>query len=415
MAASLSPRCRQITEFLASRGEPAWRVKQVIHGIYKSHAAKWHSISGLPTGLQYHLKQRFGKFCLNWKPVSMSEGDFAQKALLESHRDQSRIEAVSLKFQTHRSLCISSQVGCAFQCSFCATGKVGLKRQLDADDIADQVMYFMQRGQKIDSVSLMGMGEPLANPKVFDALKVLTDPELVGLSRRRINVSTVGVVPGILRLTEELPQVNLAFSLHSPFPEERSKIVPLNRMYPMSQVFDVLDRRIQKTGRRVWIGYLMLRGENDSQDHARALVQLIKARPVESRYLYHVNLLPYNIARSVGDSFARASAESIESFQQTLQQNGISSSFRNSFGSGIDAACGQLFAGYESKGVSSKSMAPAPLVRPTSSALSTGVSSKSMAPAPLVSLTSSALSTGVSIKSMAPAPLVSLTSSALST
>merc|ERR1711957_852575 len=136
------------------------------------------------------------------------------------------------------------------------------------------------------------MGEPLANPRLFDSLRVLTDPELYGFSARRMNVSTVGVIPGILKLTEDFPQVNLAFSLHSPFTEERNKLVPLNRMYPMANIFEVLDARIQKTGRRIWIGYLLLEGMNDSLEHARALVQLIKERPAEIRYLYHVNLLP---------------------------------------------------------------------------------------------------------------------------
>lgn len=206
----------------------------------------------------------------------------------------------------------------------------------------------------------MGMGEPLANPRVFDALRVLTAPELFGMSARRLNVSTVGVVPGILKLTEDFPQVNLAFSLHSPFTEERNRLVPLNRMYPMAQVFEVLDQRIRRTGRRVWVAYLMLQGLNDSREHAQALASLIKERPSETRYLYHINLLPYNVGRSVPTRFARAEATEIEVFQQILQQSGISSSFRNSFGHGIDAACGQLYAGYESKRIGSSEP---PLVR----------------------------------------------------
>merc|ERR1712194_881963 len=170
--------------------------------------------------------------------------------------------------------------------------------------IADQVLHFMQRGQKIDSVSLMGMGEPLGNPRVFDAIRILTSPDLVGLSSRRLNVSTVGVGPGILKLTEEFPQVNLAFSLHSPFVEERNRLVPLNRMFPMSEVFNVLDRRIRQTGRRIWICYLLLRGQNDSLEHARAIVHLLRERPVETRYLYHVNLLPCNTGFAVDEVFA---------------------------------------------------------------------------------------------------------------
>lgn len=366
--AAVSPRCKEIAEFLTLRGEPPWRLQQVLHGIYKAHHRKWHHIESLPAGLRWHLKDRFGKYISSFATSTPAEGDFAQKVLLRSFRDNARVEAVSLQFRTHRSLCVSSQVGCAFQCAFCATGRVGLKRQMDADEIADQVLHFLQLGQKVDGVSLMGMGEPLANPRVFDAIRILTSPELLGLSSRRINVSTVGVVPGILKLTKEFPQVNLAFSLHSPFTEERNKLVPLNRMFPFAEVFDVLDRRIRQTGRRVWICYLLLEGQNDSVEHARALVQILRERPVETRYLYHVNLLPYNVGRAVPEHFAKAPYDGVESFQKVLQENRISSSYRNSFGNKIDAACGQLFAGYEDARVGAASGPP--LLRPTSATLS---------------------------------------------
>lgn len=338
---TLSPRCRKIAEFLESIGEPKYRLNQVLHGVYKGYKHKWHSIESIPVGLKWRLKDRFGKYVSSLSPTTSSEGDFAHKVLLKCHQDSARVEAVSLQFHTHRSLCISCQVGCAFQCAFCATGKVGLKRQMNADEIADQVLHFMQLGQKVDGVSFMGMGEPLANPKVFDALKILTSPDLFGFSTRRMNVSTVGVIPGILKLTEEMPQVNLSFSLHSPFTEERDRLVPLNRMYPLQQVFEVLDRRIKKTGRRIWISYLLLKGQNDTLEHARAVVQLLKERPSETRYLYHINLLPYNVGRAVADNFARAELGGVEGFQKILQQSGISSSYRNSFGHGIDAEIGR--------------------------------------------------------------------------
>eukprot|EP00929_Paragymnodinium_shiwhaense_P073445 TRINITY_DN37425_c0_g1_i1.p1 TRINITY_DN37425_c0_g1~~TRINITY_DN37425_c0_g1_i1.p1 ORF type:complete len:373 (-),score=67.40 TRINITY_DN37425_c0_g1_i1:455-1573(-) len=371
--AAYSPRCRAITEFLTSIGEPEFRIRQVLHGVYKAHAYKWHKIEGVPTGLKWKLKDRFGKYVLNFQPAGSQEGDQAHKVMLKSFKDQTRVEAVSLAFRSHRSLCISSQVGCAFQCAFCATGRIGLKRQLDADEIADQVLYFMQLGQKIDSVSFMGMGEPLANPKVYDALRVLTSPELVGMSTRRMVVSTVGVIPGILKLTEEMPQVNLVFSLHSPFTEERDRLVPLNKMYPMKQVFETIDMRIRKTGRRVWVCYLMLQGQNDTEDHAKALVQWIKDRPSETRYLYHINLLPYNIGRSVPEHFARADVGGVEKFQKVIAQSGISCSYRNSFGSKIDAACGQLYADYEDKlkGMSLSARPPARTKSSTAESAST--------------------------------------------
>jgi len=363
--AQSSPRIRALAEYLESIKEPRWRLKQVLHGIYQAHQRKWHGIEGLPRGLQWKLKDRFGKYVSSLATGPEQEGDFAKKILLRSFKDDARVEAVSLQFKSHQSLCISSQVGCAFQCAFCATGKVGLKRQLDADEITDQVLHFLQCGHNVNSISLMGMGEPLGNPRVFDALGILTSSELYAFSRRRINISTVGVIPGIVKLTEEFPQVNLAFSLHSPFTEERNRLVPINRMFPMSEVFEVLDRRICRTGRRIWICYLMLKDQNDTVEHARALVHLLRERPSETRYLYHVNLLPYNTGHGVPDHFLRLEAAGVDTFQRVLQENGISSSFRNSFGSGIDAACGQLFAGYESTRGSSP-----PLLRPTSASLS---------------------------------------------
>lgn len=228
--------------------------------------------------------------------------------------DDVRIEAVSLRFPTHQSLCISSQAGCALACSFCATGTIGLKRQLTADELFAQVLYFAQEEQ-IDSVSFMGMGEPLVNPNVFDAIERIVDPqEGLGLSARSLNVSTVGIIPGLLKLNNRCPQVNVAFSLHSPFAEQRSQLVPTNRLFPFDEVFRVLDERIRQTGRRVWVAYLLLEGENDSEEHAKALASLLRSRP--AWHLYHVNLLPYN---SVKDKkFGGARPLAVSRFQQIL-------------------------------------------------------------------------------------------------
>nr|CEL66407.1 TPA: Ribosomal RNA large subunit methyltransferase Cfr [Neospora caninum Liverpool] len=164
---------------------------------------------------------------LSLEALQESTDKHARKVLFRCRPDDARVEAVALAFPNHVSLCISSQAGCAFNCSFCSVGKSGFLRQLSADEITDQVLFFLRQGIKIDSVSLMGMGEPLANPKVFDALRILTDPLLFNFSARKLAVSTLGVLPGIKKLTEEHPQVNLAFSLHSPFPEERNLLVSL--------------------------------------------------------------------------------------------------------------------------------------------------------------------------------------------
>ncbi|CEM07912.1 unnamed protein product [Vitrella brassicaformis CCMP3155] len=348
MALQCSPRLRQVAEVVDQLGFEAYRTRQILELAYKSHYSDFMHMKVLPRKLRYALTSHFSGPFLSLKPVKEVKGDFAHKVLFEC-RDGVRIEAVSLDFHSHRSLCISSQAGCAFSCSFCATGKIGLKRQLTADEITDQVLYFMHLGQKVDTVSFMGMGEPLANPKVFDALKLLTDPDVFNFSSRRLNVSTIGILPGIEKLTREHPQVNLVFSLHSPFPEERNVLVPTNRIYPFQDSFALLDRRIEKTGRRIWIAYLMLKGRTDTHEHADSLVQLIKERPFNVQHLYHVNLLPYNTARGVDGGFERLEENAVEKFARTLSQKGISWSYRNSFGAAIDAACGQLHGMYEAK------------------------------------------------------------------
>ena len=191
----------------------------------------------------------------------------------------------------------------------------------------------------------MGQGEPLANPKVFDAISGLTHPEQFGLSPSRINVSTIGIIPGILKLTECHPACNLTYSLHSPFSDERQTMMPIEKVYPFRETFKALDSRIERTGNRVWIAYLLLEGINDSVDHAKALVDLISSRSAGVKYLYHINLLPYNRAKDVSDIMRKV--PDITKFQRTIQKAGIANSYRNSFGKSIDAACGQLYSEHE--------------------------------------------------------------------
>ncbi|PFH31172.1 radical SAM domain-containing protein [Besnoitia besnoiti] len=271
----------------------------------------------------------------------------ARKILFQCRQDDARVEAVALAFPNHTSLCVSSQAGCAFNCSFCSVGKSGFLRHLTADEITDQVLFFLREGIKIDSVSFMGMGEPLANPKVFDALRILTDPLLFNFSARKLAVSTLGVLSGIKKLTLEFPQVNLAFSLHSPFPEERNLLVPANSMYPMEEVFELLDERLAKTGRRIWISYILIKGRNNSEAHARALAELLRDRRRETRHLYHVNVIPYNKGKPFKPRMESPSSVEVNSFTDILRKLNLSVSRRHTFGTTIDAACGQMHAEYE--------------------------------------------------------------------
>jgi len=339
-------RINKIVNWMKESNAKPVAIKQLLKAVYGSNINRFQDMRELSGDLRGRLVERFGETYTTLRPVANQDSAQASKVLFECH-DKERIEAVALSFRNHKSLCISSQVGCAFGCQFCESGKVGLKRQLTVSEITDQVYHF-RCAKKLGSVSFMGMGEPLSNPKVFDAISALTSPDQIGMSASRINVSTIGIVPGIKKLNEVHPQVNLAFSLHSPFPDQRRELMPIEKAYPFLQTFEALDERIRRTKNRIWIAYLLLKGVNDSADHARALVDIIKRRPAELRYLYHLNLLPYNPGRTP-QSLNRV--DDISNFRRIIENAGIANSYRNSFGRTIDAACGQLYAEYESKTV----------------------------------------------------------------
>uniref|UniRef100_A0A3B0MXI5 Radical SAM superfamily, putative n=1 Tax=Theileria annulata TaxID=5874 RepID=A0A3B0MXI5_THEAN len=355
-----STRFNTIAKYLKDNSVPHYRLSQIFNSIYRNKTPNFLSMYHLPKILRNGLHDNFEGSLLSLTPVSESNSDRAKKVLFQNS-DGSRIEAVLLHFNTHKSLCISAQVGCSYACSFCATGKIGLKRNLTVDEITDQVLYFQQLGHKIDSISFMGMGEPLSNPNVFKSINILTDKRYFALSPRRINVSTVGILPGIKKLNKEYPYVNLAYSLHTPFTEERNEMVPVNLLYPFQEAYPLMDERIRQTGRRIWISYILIKDKNDTKEHVEELINIIKGRPKEVQYLYHVNLIPYNIGmpqililphqttflclvKSI-DKYESTEHDQSLKFEKYLRKNGISCSYRNYFGRNIDAACGQLFAG----------------------------------------------------------------------
>ncbi len=186
------------------------------------------------------------------------------------------------------------------------------------------------------------MGEALATPHIFDALNILTDPSLFGLGHRRITISTIGLLPGIDKLTREYPQVNLTFSLHSPYDDQRSELMPINDRFPVRDVLNALDRHIRHTGRKVYIAYILLRGVNDSTAHAEAVAELLRGRG-PGEHLYHVNLIPYNSTEVTPESYRTSDSNQIESFVRVLKSKGIKVTIRTQFGSDINAACGQLY------------------------------------------------------------------------
>jgi 23S rRNA (adenine-C8)-methyltransferase len=335
----------RLRDWISENKLPRYRFNQITYAIFRDRISEFARMTTLPKHLRNDLIADFGNSMLAIKPVAQSHSRQATKYLFELS-DHRMIEAVAMKYLSGwKSFCISSQVGCSMACAFCATGAIGLKRNLTADEITDQVLHFHLARDSIDSVSFMGTGEPLANPETFIALRMLTDEELFDTSPRRITVSTVGVIPGIQRLTQEFPQVNLVFSLHSPFNDQRNQLIPLNRAFPMERVMQCLDEHIQRTNRQVSMAYMLLSGVNDSMAHADALVALLKGRGAWD-YLYHVNLIRYNPATGAPADFVAPEQSAVEQFMRWLVRGGLKVTLRQSFGANIDAACGQLHGRY---------------------------------------------------------------------
>jgi len=346
---------KRIKKFLTKEKEPNYRFDQITKAIFQDKVGDFKKITTLPKELREKLAEKFGHL-LNIKAIGKAKSKQAVKILFKL-KDGKRIEAVKMNFINNKrnwnSFCISSQVGCALGCKFCTTGKMGFKRNLTADEIIDQILYFLLQGDKIDSFSFMGMGEPLLNPATFTAISAFIDKNLFNLSSRKISVSTVGILPGLEKLINSFPQINIAFSLHTPFQKQREKLMPVAKQYSIEQIMELLDAYIRKNRRKVFLPYLMLKEVNDTPQHLRALEQLIFKRK-DIAYLYHVNLIRYHSSPLMEKEFRCSSKKTIDWFKGELEKTRIGVTIRESFGEDACAACGQLHAEYK-KFVSSSS------------------------------------------------------------
>ncbi|MCW9132501.1 Cfr family 23S rRNA (adenine(2503)-C(8))-methyltransferase [Bacillus paramycoides] len=335
----------RMQQFLTNLEQPKYRFKQITDAIFKQRIHKFEQMTALPKTIRDELKKEFGENLLSIEPVFEQSSQQVRKFLFKISGNN-QVEAVGMKYRAGwESFCISSQCGCGLGCQFCATGSIGLKRNLTADEITDQLLYFYLHGHSLDSIAFMGMGEALANPQIFDALTILTDPDLFGLSPRRITVSTVGIIPNIKKMTTDFPQVNLTFSLHSPFNDQRSSLMPINNKFPLDEVMKTLDEHIRITGRKVYIAYIMLRGVNDSIKHAKGVAKLLQNRGK----LYHVNLIRYNPTVDAPEHYKETDEKKVQMFYKELHLAGIHVTIRSQFGIDIDAACGQLYGQYQTK------------------------------------------------------------------
>jgi 23S rRNA (adenine2503-C2)-methyltransferase len=316
-------------------GQPKYRWEQAQKNLFQSLINSWQEAMGLPLNLRKELDERF--------PIEISAEVFASKdkntiKALIALEDGLEVETVLMRHEdTRNTVCVSSQVGCPMACSFCATGRMGFKRNLEIWEILEQILFFARYlkniEEKITNIVFMGMGEPFMNyQNVMAAIKILNDKNGFNLGARHISVSTVGVVEGIERFANEELQINLAVSLHAPDNKTRSEIMPANKTYPIEKILKAVDEYIKKTNRRVMFEYLMLKGVNDSDEHARALAKLIK------KPLYFVNLIAYNPTGIYNPS----PASRIKKFKEILENAGITVTQRREFGQDISGACGQL-------------------------------------------------------------------------
>jgi len=325
-----------LERFFAEQGEKPFRARQLLHWIHQRGETDFARMSDLARS----LREKLATAARVAPPVILGDTlaeDGTRKWLLKVD-EANAVEAVFIPETNRGTLCVSSQAGCVLDCAFCSTGKQGFNRNLSTAEIIGQLWLanrLLEGERPVSNVVMMGMGEPLLNlDNVIPALRLMLDDNAYGLSRRRVTVSTSGVIPGVDRLRDECP-VALAVSLHAPNDELRDRLVPVNRKYPLRELIAGCNRYLEKAPRDfITFEYVMLEGVNDSDKHAGELVRI--AERVRCKF----NLIPFN--PFPGSEFARSGAERIRRFAEILQRAGLTVTTRKTRGDDIAAACGQL-------------------------------------------------------------------------
>ena len=326
----------ELTAELSTLKLPKFRAKQIAAWIYQRGATSFEQMTDLPKSLREQLAELY-----EIKPAKLitrldSTDGLTTKFLLELN-DGSAVETVLMHHDYGNSVCISTQVGCAMGCKFCASTILGLERNLSAGEILSEVLFvnLMLEGQRIDNIVIMGIGEPLMNyDNLIKFLKMIHSEYTIGLSYRKITVSTCGIVPNIYKLAEEDLPITLSISLHAPNDELRSRLMPINENFHIDEVVKAGRDYGEKTGRRVTYEYILIAGVNDTKEHALQLSRLLSGQ------LCNVNLIPINPVAE--RDFKRPSVERVNSFAEYLNNRGITATVRKEMGANINAACGQL-------------------------------------------------------------------------
>lgn len=324
----------ELQNLVKELGQPAFRAKQLNEWIHEKNVCSFDEMTNLPVAMREKLSERFS-FNVPVELVKQVSKDGSRKYLLQ-FADGVSVETVGMPNRNKLAVCISSQAGCAMGCAFCATGLAGLSRSLTAQEMVDQVLHVSRDfGERVTSVVFMGQGEPFANfDATIDALRALNDPDGLAIGARHLTVSTCGVIPGIRRFAELPEQFTLAISLHSAVQGTRNQLMPGVKKYTLPRLHEAIQLYVEKTGRRPTYEFAMIDGINDTNPEMQALIDFCAGT------LCHVNLIQLN---NIPDSpFRPSPIEKVETLQCRLTMHGVETTIRNSRGSDIDAACGQL-------------------------------------------------------------------------
>lgn len=331
-----------LADYCASENWPSFRAKQIWRWLYVQRATKWDSMTNIPVAIRERLASAFRLDAASADSIEL--GTDTTRKILAELADGDSVEEVLIPAGPRRTVCISSQVGCRFACTFCASGQAGFHRNLSAGEMAGQVLLAARAFQENPTnVVFMGIGEPFDNyDAVLKAVRIINHPEGLGIGARRITISTCGLIPEIERLSGEGIQVELSVSLHAADEALRSRLMPINKRYPIKELLPACREYTATTGRIVTFEYTLIRGVNDSEDQASQLARLLA--PFKCR----VNLIPL----SPVNEFNGRSSEQVtaDMFMEKLADEGINATARQSRGGSVNAACGQLrFGGKETR------------------------------------------------------------------
>src|SRR6056297_1387819 len=324
----------ELKQHFQNRNIKPFRAHQIFDWIYKKQVFDYSRMLNLSKDLRQVLRNEYmiGLPELSKKQVSSVDGT---KKYLWQLNDGEHIESVLLIHKDRNTACISTQVGCKLNCSFCATGKSGFTRNLKVSEIIGQILAMtLEHGERIGNIVFMGMGEPFLNyDNLKKSIQIIHSKEGFDISKRRISVSTAGIIPGMLKMAEDLPEVVLSVSLHAPNNQIRERLMPVSRKYPFQQVISTIRQYNEITGKRVTVEYLLIKDVNDSLEDAASLVKTLKEPKV------NLNLIPVN---PVNPDFERTGVKHVAAFKAVLEKSGIDTVLRREKGTDIAGACGQL-------------------------------------------------------------------------